>query len=82
MSGGAKFKKDNHIVARVGSGIHSLTNLEVTPTEQVQEFNHQGFYGYNKVTVNEIPSQYVVPEVDGEVLLLSRVSVREEELDL
>lgn len=82
MSGGARFKKDNHIIAKVGYVSHTLTDLIVTPTEQVQEFNHENFYGYNKVKVNEIPSQYVVPYVDNDILILSRVQVREEELDL
>lgn len=38
-----------------------LENLDVIPTEEQQVFSHQDSYGYNKVTVEPIPDNYIVP---------------------
>lgn len=34
-----------------------LTDLEVTPSEEVQTFNHEGSYGYDNVVVKGITSE-------------------------
>jgi hypothetical protein len=39
-----------------------LENLEVTPTKQKQEYNHETSDGYNNVIVNPIPDEYIIPE--------------------
>ena len=39
-----------------------LENLEVTPTKEQQVFNHEDSYGYDNVTVNPIPSEYIIPD--------------------
>ena len=39
-----------------------LDNLEVTPTKEQQNFNHEGSYGYDNVIVQAIPDEYIIPE--------------------
>ena len=62
-----------------------LIDLEATPTKEVQEFNHEGEYGYDKVKVNPIPDEYIIPngelninangEVDVTTFRMARVGV-------
>lgn len=62
-----------------------LVDLEATPTKEVQEFNHDGEYGYDKVKVNPIPDEYIIPngeldinangEVDVTTFRMARVGV-------
>lgn len=33
-----------------------LINLEINPTKEKQVFNHDGFYGYDNVVINEVTS--------------------------
>ena len=40
----------------------SLQNLEITPTKEQQVFNHENSYGYDNVTVNPIPDEYIIPD--------------------
>jgi hypothetical protein len=35
----------------------SLTDLEVTPSEEVQTFNHEDSYGYDNVIVNAVTNE-------------------------
>lgn len=39
-----------------------LIDLDVTPTKETQSFNHDGVYGYDKVNVNPIPDEYIIPD--------------------
>ena len=39
-----------------------LENLEVTPTKEQQVFNHENSYGYDNVTVEPIPDEYIIPD--------------------
>lgn len=39
-----------------------IENLEVTPTKEQQTFTHENSYGYDNVTVNPIPDEYIIPE--------------------
>ena len=39
-----------------------LENLEVTPTKEQQTFNHENSYGYDNVTINPIPDEYIIPD--------------------
>ena len=39
-----------------------LENLEVTPTKEQQVFTHENSYGYDNVTVNPIPKEYIIPD--------------------
>ena len=39
-----------------------LIDLDVTPTKEIQEFNHIGEYGYDNVKVNAIPDEYIIPD--------------------
>lgn len=43
----------------------SLENLTVDPSKEQQVFNHENSYGYDNVTVNAIPDEYIIP--DGEL---------------
>lgn len=38
-----------------------IENLEVTPKKEKQEFKHEYSYGYDKVVVNSIPNEYIIP---------------------
>ena len=38
-----------------------LKDLEIEPSKEAQVFNHKDFYGYDKVTVNAIPDNYIEP---------------------
>ena len=38
-----------------------LIDLEVTPRSEKQVFKHEGSYGYDEVTVNAIPEEYIIP---------------------
>lgn len=44
-----------------------IENLEVTPTKQEQVFNHENSYGYDKVIVEPIPDEYIIPDGTLEV---------------
>jgi hypothetical protein len=50
----------------IGMGIKKIyppiENLEVTPTKEQQTFNHENSYGYDNVTVNAIPDEYIIPD--------------------
>jgi hypothetical protein len=46
----------------------SLTDLEVTPSKDVQTFKHEGSYGYDNVTINPIPDEYIVPSLEAKVI--------------
>lgn len=39
-----------------------IENLEVTPTKEQQVFTHENSYGYDNVTVNAIPDEYIIPD--------------------
>lgn len=39
-----------------------IENLEVTPTKEQQVFAHENSYGYDNVTVNPIPDEYIIPD--------------------
>ena len=39
-----------------------IENLEVTPTKEQQVFTHENSYGYDNVTVQPIPDEYIIPE--------------------
>ena len=45
----------------------SLTDLEVTPSEEVQTFKHEDSYGYDNVIVNAIPEEYIIPSGTKEI---------------
>lgn len=51
--------KLNNAVAYVKT---ELANLEVTPTKEVQTFTHENSDGYDNVTVNPIPDEYIIPD--------------------
>ena len=52
----------NELTYSRGGGSPSLQNKTVTPTKSVQSITaDNGFDGLDTVTVNEIPSQYIVP---------------------
>lgn len=57
-----------------------LINLEITPTEEKQVFNHDGFYGYDVVTVNPMESLSI--DVEDNILVFSNGDVEEGELIL
>lgn len=60
-----------------------LVDLNVIPSTEQQIFNHEQIYGYDKVTVDEIPNNFKQVSVEGEKLILSyNVDVNEEELEL
>ena len=40
----------------------ALIDLEVTPSSEVQTFNHEGSYGYDKVIVNKIEDDNLIAE--------------------
>lgn len=48
--------------------IPKLENLTLTPTKEVQTFNHPGSDGYDNVTINPIPEEYIVPEGNLDVI--------------
>ena len=58
-----------------------LEDLEVTPTEEEQNFKSNK-NGYNNVKVKAIPEEYVVPKVIDKTLILSRVNINEGRLVL
>ena len=65
--------EDGYLVLSEGthSGLVSLQSKSVTPTEQTQVITaDSGFTGIYSVTVNPIPSQYVIPTTypDGDQL--------------
>lgn len=39
-----------------------LENLTVEPTKEQQVFNHENSYGYDNITVQPIPDEYIIPE--------------------
>lgn len=39
-----------------------IENLEVIPTKEQQVFNHENTYGYDEITVEAIPENYIEPE--------------------
>lgn len=39
-----------------------LEDITITPTKQQQVFNHENSDGYDNVTVNPIPDEYIIPE--------------------
>ena len=39
-----------------------IENLEITPTKEQQVFTHENSYGYDNVTVEPIPDEYIIPE--------------------
>ena len=39
-----------------------IENLEVIPTKEQQVFNHENSYGYDNVTVEPIPDEYIIPD--------------------
>lgn len=39
----------------------SLENLEITPSKEQQIFTHKNSYGYDKVTVDPISDEYIIP---------------------
>ena len=39
-----------------------IENLEVTPSKEQQVFRHKNSYGYDKVTVEPIPDNYIIPD--------------------
>lgn len=39
-----------------------IENLEITPTKEQQIFTHENSYGYDKVTVDAIPDEYIIPD--------------------
>ena len=59
----------NSISGKLNIGIQKapikLVDLEVTPIEEQQIFQHKESDGYDIVIVNQIPSKYIVPE--GEI---------------
>ena len=58
-----------------------IQNLNVTPSEETQVFTHDGFYGYDIVTV--APGGIQKPTVDNGVLIYtSGASVSEGVLEL
>ena len=58
-----------------------LEDLEVTPSEQEQNFKSTKD-GYDNVKVKAIPEEYVVPKVIDKTLILSRVNINEGRLIL
>lgn len=49
------------VTVNVPSGTPTIQSLSVTPSTSQQTFNASGVDGYKPVTVNAIPSQYIVP---------------------
>ena len=39
-----------------------IENLEVMPTKEQQIFTHENSYGYDNVTINPIPDEYIIPD--------------------
>lgn len=39
-----------------------IENLEVIPTKEQQVFSHENSYGYDNVTVEPIPDEYIIPD--------------------
>lgn len=56
-----------------------LVNLEITPTKEEQVFTHDGEYGYDKVTVNPIPEDYIIPEGQMDIIENGKYNVSEYE---
>ena len=52
-----------------------IENLEVTPTKEQQAFTHENSYGYDNVTVNPIPDEYIIPDGTLEVTVNGDVDV-------
>ena len=46
----------------------SLENLEVTPSKEQQVFRHKNSYGYDKVTVDPIPDNYIIPNGTKDII--------------
>ena len=46
----------------------SLENLEVTPSKEQQVFKHENSYGYDKVTVEPIPNEYIIPNGTTDII--------------
>lgn len=57
-----KVTKKNIKINLGGTAVYpDLENIEITPSEELQEFNHSERYGYDKVTVLPIPEEYIIP---------------------
>lgn len=39
-----------------------LENISITPTKEQQVFTHENSYGYDNVTIDPIPDEYIIPE--------------------
>ena len=61
-----KVKEKSKANFSMGMGIKeiypSLENLTVEPTKEQQTFTHENSYGYDNVTVNPIPEEYIIPD--------------------
>lgn len=61
-----ELKDGNIINFSMGMGIKEIyppiENLKVTPTKKKQVFNHEYSYGYDNVTVEPIPEEYIIPD--------------------
>lgn len=83
-------KAKHSLVGSIGVGnkiiFPPLIDLEATPRKEIQEFYHEGEYGYDKVKVNPIPDEYIIPsgelnieangEVDVTTFRMARVGVK------
>lgn len=57
-----KVTKKNIKIKLGGTSVYpDLENIEITPSKEIQEFNHSERYGYDKVTVLPIPEEYIIP---------------------
>ena len=56
-----------------------IEDLKVTPSKELQVFKHENSYGYDKVTVEPIPDEYIVSEDLTEELNTYNTELTEQE---
>ena len=54
-----------------------LIDLDVVPSKAEQVFNHDGEYGYDKVTVNPIPDNFIDPVEEITINKNGKYNIRE-----
>lgn len=56
-----------------------LDNLVIDPTKDQQIFTHEDSYGYDEVTVNPIPEEYIIPHGTKEIVSNGEHDIKEYE---
>ena len=48
-----------------------LEDITITPTKEQQTFTHENSYGYDNVTVNPIPEEYIIPNLQDKSITIT-----------